>query len=1037
MVVVAGPGHAAAQAWNVDSARTATSRLEFVATEGTWMSVDVSPDGRLLAFDLLGHIYEMPIEGGDARPLTRGRSWNHLPRYSPDGTRILFTSDRSGREALWVLHRGSDSLERFSRLTERTVQGAWSADGRFVYATTMDLGSRFGASRLDRHGGRSELIRPAPFSSATQFAEHPDTAKVYFARPEGEVDRTGFVIRSYDLTTGEETVEVRRPGGAFAPALSRDGRWLAYGHRDDRRTVLVVRDLASGAERAVMAGLDRDRQESGPGGSYGAYPNMSWHPDGRRLYLSFGGRIREVNVAAGTAREVPIRAPVRRDLERTIRVPITIPAEGRARTRSHRWGLRTDAGIVFEALGDLHLLRGAERVQLTDTPELETSPAVSPAGDLYYAAWSDDSLGAIWVRPLAGGAPRKVTTVPSQYGSLTLSRDGSRLAFLRGAGDLLRGARLEDERRFDLVVVGPDREERKLTEVTWFGGTSRNSATMQPPGLTFSPDGRTLYFSELATDTLVVKRIGIDGSGERALYLLPHAARALVSPDLQWIHFREYTRSFVAPAGFAGRPVTLSAHDRQGVTYRVDSLDGAYTEWTAGGGGLQWTRGTGFYEKPLADVLAGKGGPRKTELAFDYAVDVPASTIVLRGAKAITMDSARRVLAGATIVIRGNRIAAVGPDVPIPEGARVYDLAGKVVMPGIVDAHGHYGRDASPLQVTEQRHQGLVANLAYGVTTVFEMSGNLHKDYAVSDLQIAGRTPGSRLLSVGPVIYGLRFFRPKQYRPIGSEADALEAAAFNRDHGAPALKDYAQFDRSARQQLYAAARRYGLNVVAETAADHQMNWTQLIDGVSGLEHSVGLTPLYDDVIRLWRATAAGNTPTLVVAYNGPFGDGFFHQRERLWEDPKLLRFFRSDDLIGLRRTTHYFDDDVYAIELAGELRKLHKAGISLQVSGHGQMHGLDKHWEMELMARGGFSPAEILGFATIQSAAYLGLDRQLGSIEAGKLADLVVLGADPLADIRNTRGIELVLLNGVVHSGKDGSRLYPDPRAARPLYFMR
>jgi hypothetical protein len=227
-----------------------------------------------------------------------------------------------------------------------------------------------------------------------------------------------------------------------------------------------------------------------------------------------------------------------------------------------------------------------------------------------------------------------------------------------------------------------------------------------------------------------------------------------------------------------------------------------------------------------------------------------------------------------------------------------------------------------------------------------------------------------------------------------------------------------------------------VNVVAETAVDPQMNWTMLIDGVSGLEHTVGLTPLYDDVIRLWGATGAGNTPTLIVVYNGPAGEQYFHQRDRLWEDKKLLNFFDRDDLLAFRRTTKYFDDDVYAGDMAAELRKLHKAGVSLQVSGHGQMHGLDKHWEMELMSRGGFAPAEILGFATIQSARYLNLDSQLGSIEPGKFADLVIMNANPLDDIRNTRTIDQVMQNGVLYSGNDAARVWPNPAPAPKLYFM-
>jgi Tol biopolymer transport system component len=1024
--------------WNVDSARAPEKLLEFTATEGTWISVDVSPDGRMLVFDLLGHLYEMPFGGGEARMLTRGRSWNHLPRYSPDGTKIMFTSDRRGKEGIWLLTRSNDSLEALSKGDERTYQGAWTADGRGYYAVTSDLGARFGASRFDMFGSRQVLVPPQTFTPPAQIVEDSARKRLIFAQPAGPVYANGFQLKTYDLTTGEVRVFLSRRGGSASPAISRDGKWLAYVHRDDQETILVLHELATGRERVLHRGLDRDRQESGAGTTYGAYPSMAWHPAGRELVVFWGGHLHAVNVATGADRDIPFRAPVRRELSQTIRFPVTQPVSGKATTRSHRWGLRTDRGVVYEALGDLWLKDGAASTNLTKSPAIETSPAYDPATrTLYYATWTDDSLGAVWARPLDGAsAARKLTTVPSQYGSLTLSPDGRTLAFLRGGDDLMRGQTLEGQGRFELIVIGADHAERRVTTVDWGEGQYANFATKHPPGITFVPDGSELYFTEMQADTLFVKRVRLDGLDEKTLYKLPHSVRAVVSPDLKWIAFREYTRTWVTPLDYIGKAVSISPFDNLGVTFRVDSLDGDYFGWTRDSKGLEWTRGTSFFEKPLEDVLAKRGAARSTGLAVEFDVAVPEGVVALTNARVITMDGTRRVLDNATILVRNNRIESVGTGVAVPSGAHVVNLAGKTVMPGIIDAHAHYNPDISTLNVVEQQHQGLMANLAYGVTTLYEVYGNDHKDFLVSDLQRAGAVWGPRLLSVGWPIYGQRFYRPKLYRPIITQADADEVVRLNKQEGATALKDYAQFNRMTRQALYAAARKQGVNVVAETAVDPQMNWTMLIDGVSGLEHTVGLAPLYDDVIRLWSATGAGNTPTLIVVYNGPAGEQYFHQRDRLWEDKKLLHFFNRDDLLAFRRTTKYFDDDVYAGDMAAELRKLHKAGVSLQVSGHGQMHGLDKHWEMELMSRGGFTPAEILGFATIQSARYLNLDSQLGSIEPGKFADLVILNANPLDDIRNTRTIDQVMQNGVLYSGNDAARIWPNPAPAPKLYFM-
>ena len=214
-----------------------------------------------------------------------------------------------------------------------------------------------------------------------------------------------------------------------------------------------------------------------------------------------------------------------------------------------------------------------------------------------------------------------------------------------------------------------------------------------------------------------------------------------------------------------------------------------------------------------------------------------------------------------------------------------------------------------------------------------------------------------------------------------------------------------------------------------------MNLTQLIDGFTGIEHTMGLTPLYDDVIQFFAATEVGMTPTLIVVYDGPSGERYFHQSERLWEEPKLLNFFRKDELLRLRRPTHYWDDDFSHKIMAREVRKLYQAGVSLQMGAHGQMMGLGAHWEMELFVHGGFTPMEALEIATINGFKHQGLDRELGSLEPGKLADLVILEENPLDDIRNTRSIRYVVKKGVVYSGEDASRVYPDPQPARSLYF--
>lgn len=1034
----------AEEEWSVETSHAEVVEVDFETSEGTWMSVDVAPDGTTVVFDLLGHLYEMPIAGGDAGALTSGRSWNMFPRYSPDGGRIAFTSDRGGSDDVWVLDRATGELENVSDLADCVYRPTWSADGRRLFGTTLedDAGSK--ALVFNLHGSHQELYGAAAFEPLSLLVDDPRRQRIYFEHLDGELYESGARIRIYDQKTGDTSVFLERPGGAFNPALSADGSRLAYLHRDDLETVLLVLDLDAGTERVVLRHLDRDRQES-PYSPYGAYPSMAWHPNGSEILLSAGGKIVAVDAGTGATREIPFRARVERRLDRTLRFPAEIP-ETEASTRLHRWGQRTERGVLFEALGDLYLLEGSGPPRnLTSSPGHETSPVYDPAtSTVYYASWTDDELGAVYALDLAGASPPvKLTSRPSQYGSLALSPDGAKLAYLRDLGELRRGQRLENETRFKLVVRGADGAEHEVTDVKW----SANFAAKNPPAVSFAPDGEHLYFNEFESgdedddgedgETLTLKRIRLDGLDEVTLYRFPNAVRAVVSPDLKWIAFREYQQSFVTPFDFVGKAVTVSAYDEEGTAFRVDPEDGAFLTWSADGASLAWTRGSAFYEKAVADILKEDGeGPRQTELSFRYDVEVPESTIALTNVRVVTMNPARDVLAGATVVVEGQKIVAVGRDLRAPLSAKVFDLAGHTIVPGFIDAHAHPETDASALNVIPQRPAGLQAALAHGVTTVYELYGNpSHKDFWISDMERAGAVVSPRLFSVGSPIFGQREFRPKLYRPISNLEEAHEAARYNRDHGATGLKDYVNFSRKTRHLLTAAARELGMNVYAESAGMPSMNFTQVIDGETGIEHSSGLTPLYSDVVRFLAASDVGVTPTLIVVYNGTSGEAAYHQSERLWESSKLLRFAKVEELVTLRRATHYWPDDLYAPEMSRAMKKLYDAGVSIQAGGHGQMLGLDMHWEMELLVEGGFSPHEALAAATIASARYHGLDRQVGSIEPGKLADLVVLRDDPLRDIFNTRAVRFVMKHGILMSGDDLARIYPDPRGGERMYF--
>lgn len=1027
----------AAQEWDVErSATDDATRLEFVATEGTWMSVDVSPDGKHIVFDLLGHLYEMPIGGGEAKPLTQGRSWNMFPRYSPDGRSIAFTSDRGGVDNIWTLDRASGRLDRLSNEIAPVFRASWSDDGVTLYAGALVDGTLLSKAQKIKLGGAvTDLPVAKSGTPINQFSEDASRGRVLFEHNDEKLYESGARIKAYDKRTAEVSVFIERPGGAFNPVVSPDGLSLAYLSRDDRKTRLIIRDLQTQQERVLTDALDPDRQDF-KNYIHGAYSNMAWHPDNRELVVSFGGKIQVLDIATGVARVVRFRAPVKRDLDRALQFSTPIP-EGKSRSRTHRWAQRTSKGILYETLGDLYLKTGTVARNLTASAAHEISPVYDArTGTLYYASWTDDDLGAVFARKLTGGQPRKLTSRPAQYGALALSPGGKNLLCLRGNAGLRSGyQQIDEELEFELIVLRADGKERHVTDIRWREGISAGS--YPPPALSFDAAGN-IYFTEWSDDTLLLRRVSLQGGEKTTLYQFPQATYATLSPDARWVLFQENHRSYVLPFSYAGKPVTASGSSQD--ARRLDAAhDGFFHTWQDAQT-LQWTRGKEFREKSLSEVLQGRSNTRSTDLSVSFDVDSSASTVALRGVRVITMRTADEVLDDATVVIEGNRIRAVGNNVAVPANAKVFDLPGRTIMPGIIDVHahpGHYRHGPGLLNLIEQRPNGHVGELAHGVTTMYEVAGTTLSDFWLSDMTLKGDITGPRFYSVGDVMLGFKDSRFKPaFRVIDSLEDAHEHVAINKDHGATGLKDYVISPRRHRHRMMTAAKQLGLIVFMEPGGTAATNFARLVDGYTNIAHGRGITTVYDDVIRFLAASGAGITPTLLISLDVK-GKSLFIAEERLWENEKLLRFSSRDRLLAFRRGEHAWKDDGYPMQLGESLKKFFDAGVLVSLGGHGEMLGLDVHWEMELFNRIGFTPLQTIQIATINSARQIAVDRDLGSIEPGKLADLIVLSADPLANIHNAREIYWVMKNGVLYSGKDAARVFPDPRPMGRMYFQR
>ena len=352
-------------------------------------------------------------------------------------------------------------------------------------------------------------------------------------------------------------------------------------------------------------------------------------------------------------------------------------------------------------------------------------------------------------------------------------------------------------------------------------------------------------------------------------------------------------------------------------------------------------------------------------------------------------------------------------------------------MPGIIDVHWH-GPQASD-GITPQQNWENYSSLTFGVTTIHDPSNRTASIFAAKELQLAGMITAPRIFSTGRVLYGAATATTVN---INSLDDARSHLRRLKAVGAESVKSYNQPRRDQRQQILAAARELGINVFAEGGALFQTNMGMIADGHSGIEHSLVVANAYDDVVQLWSQSRVGYTPTLVVAYGGLMGEYYWYQQSNVYDHRRLLAFVPRETVDPrARRRIMAPDNEFNHIAIARQVDKLNRAGVSVQLGAHGQREGLGAHWEIWMFVQGGMTPHRALTAATLNGARYLGMDKHLGSLEPGKLADLIVLDQDPLENIRNTEHISRVMVNGRLYDAWTMNEVGNHPRERVQFYF--
>jgi Tol biopolymer transport system component/imidazolonepropionase-like amidohydrolase len=961
--------------------------IDVTITEGTNFAVAASPDGQTIVTDLLGSLWAVPARGGQARRITDELLEARQPSMSPDGKHVVFQGfyDADGWD-LWTVDVDGSNAKRITSGPFDDLEPQWSHDGMRV-AFSSDRSRNYNIWILDTRSGNLRQVTNNPAQDYAPAWSNDDKEIAFLSTRQKQGE--GAPAAGGQAQTSVWAVNVET--GAERPLSSTRGRlgpptWTPDG------TQAMYTVIADGSARIEMGDTSLATGED-------VFPyRLQWVSATDFLYTA-DGKIK--------------RRSVRVDAPQTIEFTATIPLHRAAYTKRRQDFNSRDArralGIVrpvvspdgkrvaFAALGDIWTMDiGSKPRRVTSDRFLDADPAWSPDGSrlLYSSDRAEMGNLDLWVRDLKSGQDRRLTQLPNaDYGG-TWSPDGKRIAFL---------SMLPHQQGAAVDVVEVD--TGKVTQLY-------RSAQRIPSNPSWSPDGRMLlvaafdqYSQRFREGIWKLTLIPVNGGPPQILEDVLTNSSAVSGIDEGPVWSPDGTKVALVNGGLLKIIDVDTAGKPHGPARPLTTEAAHAPSWTGDSRNILYLATDQLKMVSIAD-----GRTTNVPLDLSWQPNIPSGQFVVHAGH-LWNGRDDKAQTDVDVTVDGNRIKSIQPHDANLHTGRVVDASNQTVIPGLIEMHGHFYREYG--EALGRLY------LAYGITTDRDTAGMQYRSLEIREATESGVRLGPRFYFSAPALDGTRVAFAEMYAVDSRQRLDLELERGSR-LGYDFFKMYVKLPETLQKRIAEYGHQVGM-----PSTSHFL-YPAVTFGADGTEHVGGrvsaLGNLYNDQRQLLVRSGMELCPTIAV------GGGF---NQLAADDPSLMADERlrtlspdwaneptREAIERVRQTPPRAREQAWArlTRVGQALVVLVRAGgvVIAGTDAPNMPAGVGLHGELELYVKGGFTPVDALKTATITAAEALGAAADLGSIEPGKLADMVVVDGDPLTRIEDARKVITVIKNGQV-----------------------